>query len=295
MGNTMAVKHSDIKISDCPSGNVIDLKLKKKSRIFVVKDLHGMIGPQYNLIEEFREAVGFRDGKDYLIFDGDSINRGPESRYILELIKDPSYIFLRGNHENEFINNFDENGAWVSKERKEKCEKRGFDWQFELSKREAKRLREAFLNMAFLAIIQIKGKKLVVITHSRIYKNDINKAKEALNRGSKKAKFTSLYPATDFSRTKSLSKVKGAWRVFLGHMPQHKGVRQEANMFFGDTGASFNHTDQGLSDFKCATFIEITAKAEDITKTPSKDALIHIIEDHERKEKLSVGGVLKIA
>lgn len=66
---------------------------------WIVGDVHGMLGPLSTLIE----AVGRADPLARWIFTGDYVNRGPESRGVIELlISLPNARFIRGNHDDIF-------------------------------------------------------------------------------------------------------------------------------------------------------------------------------------------------
>jgi serine/threonine protein phosphatase 1 len=73
-------------------------------RIFVVGDIHGCYSRLVNLMDR----LPFDPGEDFLIFLGDYIDRGPESRevisYLLSLSKrSANIIFLKGNHEHALL------------------------------------------------------------------------------------------------------------------------------------------------------------------------------------------------
>jgi serine/threonine protein phosphatase 1 len=67
-------------------------------RTLVIGDIHGM----YEELIRVLEYAGVKDS-DRLIFLGDYINRGKQSRevidFLLEVKKNPNHVFLRGNHE----------------------------------------------------------------------------------------------------------------------------------------------------------------------------------------------------
>src|SRR5437879_5834209 len=66
---------------------------------WIIGDVHGMLVPLRALLE----AVGKADGQARLIFVGDYVNRGPESRGVVELLLTLSNArFIRGNHDDIF-------------------------------------------------------------------------------------------------------------------------------------------------------------------------------------------------
>lgn len=76
------------------------------NKVFAIADLHG----QYNLFEmvkEFLDQQG-EDVKCYVL--GDCVDRGPHGFKILqEVIEDPRFTLIRGNHEEMFLESLREN------------------------------------------------------------------------------------------------------------------------------------------------------------------------------------------
>jgi serine/threonine protein phosphatase 1 len=66
---------------------------------WVIGDIHGMLKP----LEGLLAAIARRDASANIIFVGDYINRGPESRQVIDLLLTlPQATFLRGNHDDIF-------------------------------------------------------------------------------------------------------------------------------------------------------------------------------------------------
>ncbi|KIL42050.1 metallophosphoesterase [Gordoniibacillus kamchatkensis] len=72
-------------------------------RVLAISDIHGYIDPLQRLLEE----VKYRFEADQLIFLGDYVDRGPDSKAVIELVrqlvKDGLAIALRGNHDQMFL------------------------------------------------------------------------------------------------------------------------------------------------------------------------------------------------
>ncbi len=73
------------------------------SRVIAIGDLHGHLSPLKRLLEK----IDLKSG-DYLIFIGDYIDRGPESKQLVQELIDlrfshPGITFLRGNHEDMLL------------------------------------------------------------------------------------------------------------------------------------------------------------------------------------------------
>jgi len=72
----------------------------REGKIFAVGDIHGC----YDKLKRLLDRLPYEPGRDRLVFLGDYIDRGPETKQVLDLLcelkeKDPSLIALIGNHE----------------------------------------------------------------------------------------------------------------------------------------------------------------------------------------------------
>jgi serine/threonine protein phosphatase 1 len=66
---------------------------------WVIGDIHGMYAALHDLVE----AVARQDGAARFIFVGDYVNRGPDSRKVIDLLLSlPGAAFVRGNHDDVF-------------------------------------------------------------------------------------------------------------------------------------------------------------------------------------------------
>lgn len=66
---------------------------------WAIGDIHGMLRPLRALVG----AISKRDPSAHLIFLGDYVNRGPESKKVVDLLLSlPHATFLRGNHDDVF-------------------------------------------------------------------------------------------------------------------------------------------------------------------------------------------------
>lgn len=71
----------------------------KSGRNFVIGDLHGQTKALASLMEE----VIFDRGKDRLFCVGDLVDRGPKSLRALDLLKEPWFYSVVGNHDDVMI------------------------------------------------------------------------------------------------------------------------------------------------------------------------------------------------
>ena len=79
-------------------------------RIYTIGDIHGRLDLLNDLLERIEKDDAARDvAKTTLVFLGDLVDRGPDSRGVVERVmqlkrKDPSIVLLKGNHEEIMIN-----------------------------------------------------------------------------------------------------------------------------------------------------------------------------------------------
>ncbi len=72
-------------------------------RILAISDIHG----ELELFNELLEKVNYNPSRDQLILLGDYIDRGPDSKGVLDRVvklKDEGAIVLRGNHDEMMVN-----------------------------------------------------------------------------------------------------------------------------------------------------------------------------------------------
>ena len=80
---------------------------EKHQRVFAVGDIHGCVDEAEVLLRHLEEEQGLSDD-DVTIFLGDYIDRGPNSRAVIDLVlefkrKFPKSRFLKGNHEDMML------------------------------------------------------------------------------------------------------------------------------------------------------------------------------------------------
>lgn len=85
--------------------------------IYVINDIHGFYRELYSRIDQMGNLAPFEDGENKLILLGDYIDRGPDSKKVLEMIFNwqqflgtKNMVVLRGNHEVWFLDFLDGNG-----------------------------------------------------------------------------------------------------------------------------------------------------------------------------------------
>lgn len=96
------------------------------SRVYAVGDVHGCLGLLQRLLDEIgRDLAARRPQRTVLVFLGDYIDRGPQSREVVDLLAagpgegplaGTEWVTLRGNHEDfmlEFLADFSIGRAWL--------------------------------------------------------------------------------------------------------------------------------------------------------------------------------------
>jgi len=82
--------------------SVVNIGINTQGKDYVVGDVHGMYYKLLNKLDSF----GFDTSKDRLFSVGDIIDRGPDSLKCVELLDEPWFYAVRGNHEQVAIDYF---------------------------------------------------------------------------------------------------------------------------------------------------------------------------------------------
>ena len=82
----------------------------RPGRVFVVGDLHGMA----HALDQLLAVAGFDPGQDLLWSLGDLADRGPFSPRCLDLLDEPWFRAIRGNHEQLLLDAVDDHEGWLN-------------------------------------------------------------------------------------------------------------------------------------------------------------------------------------
>jgi len=96
---------------------------------FVVGDLHGH---RQQLLGEL-DRIGFDRSRDWLFCTGDLVDRGPDSFGTLELVREPWFYFVKGNHESDLRLFLDY--QYLTPEGTATARESGQDWVYDLGER----------------------------------------------------------------------------------------------------------------------------------------------------------------
>lgn len=105
-------------------------------RTIVIADIHGCYNELKTLFSNLLEKEEYDKQTDKLIFLGDYIDRGNDSRLVINFIQtlqkeSDNVIALMGNHEYMFLDYYDNCGSWINTGREKTLESyNGFNEQF---------------------------------------------------------------------------------------------------------------------------------------------------------------------
>lgn len=205
-----------------------------RGRIFFTTDLHGY----YDLLHEKLKEVAFDENRDILIVGGDLCDRGPDSRYILDYLDEPWFHSVRGNHEEMFIDAYEDGWESVSGQM---LFANGGEWVKSCTPQMLKAIYEAFKDLP-LAIELTTNKETIGVVHAQVPYNNweefskLTRAELEFNAGS-----TAQWARTNYDYRLQIQ-VKGVDRLFVGHTPTFSGeIEQLGNTYYCDLGSFFRN------------------------------------------------------
>jgi len=196
-----------------------------KGRDFVVSDLHGF----YDMLMAELSEIKFDQDIDRLFSVGDLVDRGPESMKCLELVQEPWFHSVVGNHEDMMIRAILDNESsdlWVSNGGGWHIDEVGFD--------DGVALRELCAHVRVnvpLAITVNTKHGAVGICHAQPPSDDWRDTFDPDDRAINTMIWGRQWIDRDYE-----FEVQNVFRTIHGHTPIDK-PRQLANVLFIDTGA----------------------------------------------------------
>ena len=127
------------------TSNIQKLPANLTGKDYVIGDLHGCL----DLLEQLLETVEFDHNRDRLFSVGDLVDRGPDSLACLQLLKQPWFFAVKGNHElmmQEFFADYRDTGSLSRLEDKTFCGflDNGGDWIRDYYLSDQNRMTKAF-------------------------------------------------------------------------------------------------------------------------------------------------------
>jgi serine/threonine protein phosphatase 1 len=134
----------------------------KEGRDFVIGDLHGMFHTFQTLLKE----INFDKTKDRMFSVGDLVDRGPENMECLELLYEPWFHAVRGNHEDMMIYAIKHNNTtswehWIAN---------GGSWHLHQDQTLLKELANKADELPYVIVIGKNDEKRFNIVHAEMYK-----------------------------------------------------------------------------------------------------------------------------
>lgn len=193
--------------------------------IWVVGDLHG----SYTLLMNELDKRNFDPAHDLLISVGDLVDRGAENVECLDLINQPWFKAVRGNHEQMMLDalvNGGSFGHWMAN---------GAGWWHQLNTEQEVQLNYLLPKVAALPLIieLVTGDKKVVICHADYPHNEYEFDKPV----PEEMVIWNRERISDAQDGIS-SEITGANLFIFGHTPARKPLKYYNQMYI-DTGAVF--------------------------------------------------------
>ncbi len=197
------------------------IRKNKAGRDFVVGDLHG----RYDLLREMMKVHGFNKKTDRLFSVGDIINRGPDSKKCLKLVKKPWFFMVLGNHELAFIDAIQANKI-------NQYARLYDDWIKKLPRKDLKKWARLLAETPISMTVKASGYS-VGICHAEPDGTSWKKSRDS------RKSLPIMVMGRRVLRKKPKSKVKGVDFTIHGHTPLNSAM-WIGNRYFIDTGAWYS-------------------------------------------------------
>jgi len=205
-------------------------------RVFVVGDVHGC----YDMLMEQLDAAGFDPAAgDHLYSLGDLVDRGPDSRRVLELLDEPWFDAVMGNHEHMMIE------AWQGDPEAGRLHVRnGGQWFGDETDDQRRRLAMLALHLPIARTVHSPSGRSYGLVHADLWGLDWRRFIRDLEGGGREAKAIrnfAMWSRDTFgamTRGDSILPVAGVDTVMMGHNALKTPVSR-ANLVWMDTGAGF--------------------------------------------------------
>ncbi len=198
-------------------------------RDFVIGDIHGAYDSVFARLRE----VKFCKDTDRLFTTGDHIDRGVESRRVLNFLSKPFVYAIRGNHDEDFLHlSIPELRALG------RINWNGLAWVNSVSDATITSIKSEFAKLPIAREVET-ARGSVGLIHADVPKGmDWATFIESLERGDATTIETALW-GRDRIQCNDHAGVIGIDRVFVGHSIQWKGAIRLGNVYFIDSGAVF--------------------------------------------------------
>jgi serine/threonine protein phosphatase 1 len=206
------------------------------NRLFVVGDLHGC----YVEFMAELEKVKFNFKEDLVISVGDLIDRGKESLRCIELVQEPWFKAIRGNHEQMCLE------ASFAVEMKDFHCKHGGKWLYDLPHNKYLEVLSICTNLPIILEVKFKD-RIYGFVHADINSNNWEDFKRSLKNDNYFSKITDSSLQTALwgrgriksdGKNKKYKNIKGIDEIYLGHTVVKEKIQID-NCYYIDTGVVF--------------------------------------------------------
>ena len=199
------------------------IKTNNAQRVFVCSDIHG----EYDLLLNALDRVNFRLGQDVLVGVGDLIDRGPDSKKVLDLFMTTNNFFtVLGNHEDMALSGDNRLHKY-----------NGGKFFYELPLQDQVRYKQWFRTLPITITIETLFSRYGVV-HANIPVSEWDRAVE-LSNGTLKQNLIWSREIISCPEQYNKSIIEGVETVFLGHTILDDGPLLVGNRQYIDTGSFY--------------------------------------------------------
>lgn len=208
--------------------NPIEYYHHTQGRLFVVGDIHGC----YDELMQALQKTQFDFQQDLLVSVGDLVDRGADSFKCLNLIHEPWFKSILGNHEEMCLY------AAIDPIMAKLHAQHGGEWFYALSEADQQYVVEVCQALPIVLEVEYLGRKYGFV-HGDIEQNDWDVLKTNIHQ--EKYREIALWGRSRVrnSAKKNFQTIQGIDTVFLGHTVVDL-VTKRHNCYFIDTGAVFD-------------------------------------------------------
>lgn len=227
-----------------------ELTISSDKQVYVVGDIHMKTEPLYKALE----ALSFNTNNDILVSVGDLIDRGPNApECILELLNQPWFYSVLGNHEDMFLKHLMFGGT-----DSQMFLYNGGDWILNSDSDIVNKLFNKFIELPIAIQINYMNKQFGIV-HAGVYFDDWQLMKENLIAFKENDMFARhdiiSHSIWDRRQIKFDNLIKNIDYAIFGHNPLKETLIKQ-NKFYIDTASVYNNklTILKLSDMSTHSF-----------------------------------------
>lgn len=232
---------------------VQEFGINTSGRDFVVGDIHG----NFELLNSLLKKIDFNKRLDRIFSVGDLIDRGPDSIAVIDMLLEPWFYAVRGNHEQMLIDCISGYGDIARHTRN------GGAWLYQLPSVTQKKLFSVLQSLPLMIEIELSDGRKIGVLHAETPLPDDNdtwqSAKDAISGRfgdaiQRLALGKALYARSKIE-TESASVIQGIDQIYVGHSTV-TSVTDLGNVTYIDTGCSFD--DGALTIVELSTQVVIS-------------------------------------